>query len=258
MNFGDAWKGFLGECDKKTSFEMLDYFWSQGGNFIDTAVNYQDGESETWLGEWMEKHDRRHEMFLATKYTGAFLSYKKDSVIQSNFGGNSTKSMYVSIENSLKRLKTDYIDLYYVHVWDYSTGIEELMQSLNHLVQQRKVLYLGVSDTPAWVVVQCNAYARAHGLRPFSVYQGRWSAAIRDFEREIIPMCKFEGMSLAPWGALGGGFFKSPDTEKEGGRTLNLPGAAVDKVSVVLDKVAKKKGVPITSIGLAYVMHKGT
>lgn len=131
------------------------------------------------------------------------------------------------------------------------------MQSLNHLVQQRKVLYLGVSDTPAWVVVQCNAYARAHGLRPFSVYQGRWSAAVRDFEREIIPMCKFEGMSLAPWGALGGGFFKSPsEGEKEGGRSLRLPGAE-EQVSVVLDKVAKKKGVPITSIGLAYVMHKG-
>ena len=111
MNFGDAWKGILGECDKKTSFEMLDYFYEQGGNFIDTAVNYQDGESETWLGEWMEKHDRRHEMVIATKYTGGFMSFKKNQVIQSNFGGNSTKSMYVSIENSLKRLKSDYIDL---------------------------------------------------------------------------------------------------------------------------------------------------
>ncbi len=111
MNFGDAWKGILGECDKKTSFEMLDYFHEQGGNFIDTAVNYQDGESETWIGEWMEKHNRRHEMFLATKYTGGFMGYRKDEVIQSNFGGNSTKSMYVSIENSLQRLKSDYIDL---------------------------------------------------------------------------------------------------------------------------------------------------
>ena len=131
----------------------------------------------------------------------------------------------------------------------------------------------------SWAVVQCNAYARAHGLRPFSVYQGRWSAAIRDFEREIIPMCKFEGMALAPWGALGGGtinlsfhqdcspggltiaiigFFKSPsEGEKEGGRTLWLPGAKTESVSVVLDKIAKKKDVPITSVGLAYVMHKG-
>ena len=79
------------------------------------------------------------------------------------------------------------------------------MQSLNHLVAARKVLYLGISDTPAWVVAQANAYARQHGLRPFSLYQGRWSAAERDFEREIIPMCKSEGMGLAPWGTLGGG-----------------------------------------------------
>jgi aryl-alcohol dehydrogenase-like predicted oxidoreductase len=103
-----------------------------------------------------------------------------------------------------------------------STGIPELMQSLNHLVAQRKVLYLGISDTPAyvnlleclaeyadayvrWVVVQANCYAREHGLRQFSVYQGRWSAAERDFEREIIPMCRSEGMSIAPWGTLGGG-----------------------------------------------------
>lgn len=116
MNFGDAWKGILGECDKKTSFEMLDYFYSQGGNFIDTAVNYQNGESETWLGEWMAQNEnRRHEMFLATKYTGPFMAFKQGQVIQSNFGGNSTKSMYVSIENSLKRLKTDYVDLVTIH-----------------------------------------------------------------------------------------------------------------------------------------------
>ena len=125
MNFGDAWKGILGECDKKTSFEMLDYFYEQGGNFIDTAVNYQDGESETWLGEWMEKHDRRHEMVIATKYTGGFMSFKKNQVIQSNFGGNSTKSMYVSIENSLKRLKSDYIDL--VRAISVSNSVQALI-----------------------------------------------------------------------------------------------------------------------------------
>lgn len=79
------------------------------------------------------------------------------------------------------------------------------MQSLNSLVQQRKVLYLGISDTPAWVVVKCNEYARQHGLRPFSIYQGHWSAQMRDFEREIIPMCNDEGMALHPWGVLGRG-----------------------------------------------------
>src|SRR5947209_4725208 len=132
------------------------------------------------------------------------------------------------------------------------------MTSLNNLVVAGKVLYLGISDTPAWVVVKCNDYARQHGLRQFSVYQGRWSAAERDFERDIIPMCMAEGMSLAPWGALGGGHFKPKEqVGKEGGR--NLPAAKTGKeevVSEVLDKIAKKKGTLITSVAFAYVMHK--
>ena len=98
---------------------------------------------------------------------------------------------------------------------DFTTSIEEVMQSLNHLVQAGKVLYLGISDTPAWVVSKANQYARDHGLRQFSVYQGRWSAADRDFERDIIPMCRDEGMALAPWGALGGGHFKDGRAAQE-------------------------------------------
>ena len=133
------------------------------------------------------------------------------------------------------------------------------MQSLNYLVQQRKVLYLGVSDTPAWYVVKANDYARQHGLRPFSVYQGKWSAAERDFEREIIPMCIDQGMALAPWGVLGGGYFKPPQQlkNKTGGRQMaSMAAKNADAVAVVLDQIAKKKDTLITSVALAYVMHK--
>lgn len=139
-----------------------------------------------------------------------------------------------------------------------TASIPEIMQSLNHLVSTRKVLYLGISDTPAWVVVKCNAYARQHGLRQFSVYQGKWSAAERDFERDIIPMCMDEGMSLAPWGALGGGYFKpKQQLGKDGGRNLPQYRAKdVEGVSEVLEKVAKRKGTVMTSVALAYVMHK--
>lgn len=258
MNFGDSWKSILGECSKDTAFEMLDYFYSQGGNFIDTAVNYQYNESEQWIGEWMETRGRRDEMVVATKYTGSYMAQFGDKVLQQNYGGNSAKNMRLSIERSLKSLRTDYIDLYYVHVWDYTTSIPELMTSLNHLVASGKVLYLGVSDTPAWVVVKCNDYARQHGLRPFSVYQGRWSAAERDFERDILPMCIDQGMGLAPWGALGGGYFKPKEQiGKDGGR--NLPGVKTGKeemVTEVLQKIAERKGTLITSVALAYVMHK--
>ncbi|KAI9796842.1 MAG: hypothetical protein M1835_002946 [Candelina submexicana] len=257
MNFGNAWKEFMGECDKKTAFEMMDFFYSQGGNFIDTANNYQDEESEMWIGEWMKQKGNRDQMVIATKYASPFRKQAIDRELQSAFYGNSTKSLRTSVEASLRKLQTDYIDILYLHWWDYTTSIPELMQSLNQLVSSGKVLYLGISDTPAWVVSKANEYARNHGLRPFSLYQGRWSAAQRDFERDIIPMCKDEGMGLAPWGALGGGNFKSAeDRQKNEGRKMGGPSEAHIKVSEVLEGIAKKKGTLITSVALAYVMHK--
>lgn len=131
------------------------------------------------------------------------------------------------------------------------------MQSLNQLVLSGKVLYLGVSDTPAWVVSKANEYARNHGLRQFSVYQGRWSAATRDFEREIIPMVQAEGMGMAPWGALGGGKFKTEEQRQKNtvGRSSN-PSETEIKVSQALEAVARRKNTIITSVAQAYVMHK--
>ena len=141
----------------------------------------------------------------------------------------------------------------YLHWWDFTTSVPEVMKSLNTLADQGKILYLGVSDTPAWIVSKANQWARDHGLRQFVVYQGRWSAADRDFERDIIPMCEAEGMGLAPWGALGGGDFKTEEQKKlqEGrnmavmGRPPNEKAAAVAKV---LEKVATRKGTIITSV----------
>lgn len=120
MNFGDAWKESLGECTKETAFAMLDYFYDQGGNFIDTAVNYQLGESEQWIGEWMEVRGRRDEMVVATKFTGVQSAaeqrqkegkFENKSVMKDNYGGNSAKNIYTSIERSLKNLRTSYIDV---------------------------------------------------------------------------------------------------------------------------------------------------
>jgi aryl-alcohol dehydrogenase-like predicted oxidoreductase len=132
------------------------------------------------------------------------------------------------------------------------------MQSLNALVLSGKVLYLGISDTPAWVVSKANQYARDHGLRQFSVYQGQWSAAGRDFERDIIPMARDEGMALAPWGSLGGGQFKTEEQRKAaagGGRAVK-PSEKHVQVSKALEAVAKRKNTIVTSVALAYVMHK--
>ena len=259
MNFGEAFKQRMGECTKETAFEILDTFKSAGGNFIDTANGYQDGESEEWLGEWLTARKNRDEMVLATKYSGSCQGRYKEK-IQSNFGGNGAKSIRLSVETSLKRLQTSYIDVLYLHWWDYATSIPEVMQSLNDLVVSGKVIYLGISDTPAWVVSKANQYARDHGLRQFSVYQGMWNAAIRDFERDIIPMCKDEGMGLVPYGTLGQGRFQTEAGFKE--REKNNPGrkhspSKVEKaVSRVFEELANEKNSKVTSIAMAYVMQK--
>jgi aryl-alcohol dehydrogenase-like predicted oxidoreductase len=260
MNFGEAHKYRMGECTKETSFSILDTFKSLGGNFIDTANAYQNGESEEWLGEWLTSRNCRDEMVIATKFSSPYLMHQKEK-IQSNFGGNGTKSLRISVENSLKKLQTSYIDLLYLHWWDYATTIPELMHSLNDLVVSGKVMYLGISDTPAWVVAKANQYARDHGLRQFVVYQGMWNAAMRDFERDIIPMCKDEGMALLPYGTLGQGRFQTEAGFKE--REASNPGrqgrgaSSVERaVSKVMESLAAEKKTVITSIALAYVMHK--
>lgn len=183
---------------------------------------YQDEESEQWIGEWLAKRGMRDEIVLATKYSCGYKLNSSPNRIQSNFGGNGSKSLHLSLEDSLRKLRTTYVDLLYVHYPDLATTAEELMQSLNVLIQTRKVLDLGISDAPAWLVVKCNEYSRHHGLRAFSVYQGRWSAAARDLEREVTGMCRDQGMSVAPWGCIGGGYFKAKADGSTGGRTMNV------------------------------------
>lgn len=231
---------------------------------VHSANQYQDEESEQWIGEWLESRGVRDEVVLATKYSSGYRVNSARGRIQSNFGGNGSKSLHLSVEASLRKLRTGYIDLLYVHYWDMATTEEELMQSLNSLVQAGKVLYLGVSDAPAWWVVKCNDYARQHGLRAFCVYQGRWSAAARDLEREVLGMCADQGMGIAPWGCLGGGYFKPrPSGEGDGGgggggkgRTMNVKTGREEGVAEVLERVSERVGAPMTSVAMAYVMHK--
>lgn len=225
---------------------------------LNRANMYQDEESEQWIGEWIEARGIRDEIVLATKYSSGYTVNSSPTKIQSNFGGNGSKSLHLSVEASLRKLRTSYVDLLYVHYWDLATTAEELMQSLNALVQSRKVLYLGISDAPAWCVVKCNDYARQHGLRAFSVYQGRWSAAARDLEREMIGMCRDQGMAIAPWGCLGGGYFKpkSRTHDSTEGRTINVGTGREESVAEVLESVSRRVGAPMTSVAMAYVMHK--
>lgn len=152
------------------------------------------------------------------------------------------------------------------HRWDWTTSVEELMDSLDAVVKSGKVLYLGISDTPAYIVSAANTYAQAHGKTPFSIYQGRWNIMLRDMEREIIPMCRHFGMALAPWDAIGGGKFQTKKQleerkkNNEGLRSMMGSGEQNEnevKMSEALEKVANQHGVNSpTAVALAYVMAK--
>ncbi|ETS82983.1 aryl-alcohol dehydrogenase AAD14 [Pestalotiopsis fici W106-1] len=257
MSLGTEWANLLGGVTKEDSFKLLDYFVESGGNFIDTANNYQNEESETILGEWAAARGNRDLLFIATKFTNGFRTHDLGTGKTVNYSGNHKKSLMLSVAASLKKLQTTYIDLLYVHWWDWTTSVEELMDSLHILVEQGKVLYLGISDTPAWVVAAANTYARAHGKTPFSVYQGRWNVIDRDFERDIIPMARHFGMALCPWNVLGGGEIKTKAQLEGDSARYEEQSEYAQKVSEALEKVAAEHGTDsIQQIALAYVMRK--
>ncbi|KAH6906620.1 NADP-dependent oxidoreductase domain-containing protein [Coprinopsis sp. MPI-PUGE-AT-0042] len=273
MSIGDKWGKYgMGAMDKEASFKLLDAYFDAGGNFIDTSNNYQDESSEIFIGEWAEKRGIRDLLFIATKLTHPLSTLQTTNAGDETTAqkvlltGNNAKSLHVSVKASLSKLKTDYIDLLYVHWWDWDTSIEEVMRSLHTLVVQGKVLYLGISDTPAWVVAKANQYAKDNALTPFVIYQGAWNVLERSFERDIIPMARAEGMALAPWNVLAGGKIRTDEEEEkraesgEKGRTLLGDWKRNDKekaVSRALEKIGKEIGAKsITSVAIAYLMHK--
>jgi aryl-alcohol dehydrogenase-like predicted oxidoreductase len=194
MTFGEDW-GWGSSKDE--SRKVYDAFLEAGGNFIDTANIYTNGTSERLLGEFMADH--RDRIVLATKYTLAAPCNDPNAV------GNHRKSMMQSVEASLKRLKTDYIDLYLLHVWDQITPIEEVMRAFDDLVRQGKILYAGVSDMPAWLVARGNTLAELWGWPAFVGLQIEYSLIERTPERELLPMAAALGLGITAWSPLAGG-----------------------------------------------------
>ncbi|KAJ0341107.1 hypothetical protein COL154_011815 [Colletotrichum chrysophilum] len=269
MSIGDAWSSFMGSMNKEQAFELLDAFVAAGGNFIDTANDYQNEQSEAWLGEWMKLRGNRDQLVIATKFTSEYRSHALGKGKTPNHCGNHRRSLHMSVRDSLAKLQTDWIDILYLHWWDHTTSIEEVMDSMHALVDQGKVLYLGISDTPAWIVGAANTYASLQGKTPFCIYQGRWNVMNRDFEREIIPMARHFGMALAPWDVLGAGKFQSKkelDERKKWGESLRslFSGDMTEnqtaeevRMSEVLAEVAAEHGIEsVTAIALAYVLSK--
>lgn len=194
MTFGE--QGGVGapleECRR-----MLDAYAEAGGNVIDTAINYRGGASEDIVGQLLE--GRRDSFVLGTKYT-----VTRDPG-DPNGGGNHRKNLRLSLETSLRRLRTDHVDVYWVHLWDRHTPIEETMRALDDAVRAGKILYLGISDTPAWVVARANTLARWRDWTPFVGLQVPYSLLKRDIERDLLPMAEAFGMTVAAWSPLGGG-----------------------------------------------------
>jgi aryl-alcohol dehydrogenase-like predicted oxidoreductase len=194
MTFGEEW-GW--GAPKEECKKIFDAFVEAGGNFIDTANYYTKGTSEKIVGDLI--HERRAEFVLATKYT--LNPRPKDP----NGGGSHRKNLVQSLEDSLKRLGTDYIDLYWVHAWDFMTPVEEVMRSLDDVVRAGKVLYVGVSDVPAWIAAQANTLAELRGWTKFVGLQVPYSLIERTPERDLLPMAKALDIGVTTWGPVGGG-----------------------------------------------------
>lgn len=194
MTFGEEW-GW--GASREECARMVHAFREAGGNFFDTANRYTDGRSERILGELLQPY--RQQSILATKYS--LTTDPKDP----NAGGNQRKNMVQSLEASLRRLATDYLDLYWVHVWDPRTPSEEVMRGLDDLVRSGKVLYVGISDTPAWVIARANMLADLRGWSSFVALQVQYSLLERTVEREILPMARHLNLAVMPWAVLGDG-----------------------------------------------------
>src|ERR1700738_599888 len=221
----------------KESQHIIDRYIELGGNFIDTANFYTASHSEKIIGDHIGRHPaRRDRLVIATKFSGNL--YPGDP----NGGGSGRKSIIAACEHSLRRLQTDYIDLYRLHNWDIHTPMEETMAALEALVQAGKVRYLGVSDTPAWKIVEANVIARFRGWSAFIGLQIEYSLLERTVEQELVPMALDFGLGITPWSPLKGGVLSGKYTRGNAGQHQADRGAMVDsflneKTYVVIDEL---------------------
>ncbi|MFN4973048.1 MAG: aldo/keto reductase [Bacteroidota bacterium] len=249
MGFGTEWKW---GADKETSFAIMDTFANAGGNFIDTANRYTDGTSEKFIGEYIAAN--RDHFVIATKYS------LHDNLTNVNASGNNRKNMMRSVEQSLKRLNTDFIDLLYLHIWDNLTPIDEVMRALDDLVRQGKVNYVAISDTPAWIISRGQTLAELMGWSRFVALQVEYSLIQRTPERELIPMAKHYGLTVTPWAPLAGGALTGKYLKGDKGR-LPENSKRLNERSVALTKtvmqIADELGCNASHVALKWTMMQG-
>jgi aryl-alcohol dehydrogenase-like predicted oxidoreductase len=240
-------------ADKETSFAIMDAFAKAGGNFIDTANMYKLGTSEKIIGEYLGNHDRDY-FVVATKYA------LKDNFTNPNASGNNRKNMMRSVEASLKKLNTDFIDLLYLHIWDDLTPIDEVLRGMDDLIKQGKVNYAAISDTPAWVVAKGNTMAELMGWSQFVALQVEYSLIARTPERELIPMAKHFGITVTPWAPLGGGVLTGKYLRGEQGRIKsesNRRNNKSENITKTVVAIADELGVSPGNVALKWTMQQG-
>ena len=244
MTFGETW-GW--GASKDESRKIYARFREAGGNFVDTANNYTDGTSEEFVGELVAAE--RERIVLATKYT---LTTRPDDP---NAGGNHRKNLVQSLESSLRRLRTDYVDLLWVHMWDGLTPAEEVVRALDDLVRAGKVLHVGVSDTPAWVAARAHAIAELRGWTPFTAVQLPYSLVDRGAERDLLPFARELGLAVLCWGVLEGGVLtgKYEDGEADEPRRYTRAGEQERALAQEVVAVAAEAGCSPAQAALAWV-----
>ena len=255
MTFGEDW-GW--GASKDEARKMYDAYREAGGNFLDTANLYTMGTSEKFVGEFMRPH--RQEVVLATKYTNA--APGKDA----NAGGNQRKNMVQAIEASLKRLGTDYIDLYWLHIWDQLTPVEEVMRGFDDLVRAGKILYAGVSDAPAWWIARGNTIAELRGWTRFVGLQIEYSLVERTVERELTPMAKALGLTVTAWSPLAGGVlsgkYHSPGQAKDSRfssdmmKPMQSSGQRTESIVAAVKQVSQQLGCSAAQVAIAWLLHR--
>lgn len=255
MTFGTDWGWGADQTESRNVFEA---YVERGGNFIDTANNYTNGTSERLVGQFAR--DRRDRLVIATKYTCG--TQRGDP----NSGGNHRKSMVASVESSLRRLGTDYIDLLYLHLWDGTTPVGEILRGLDDLVRSGKVLYVGISDTPAWQVSRMQAIAELRGWTPLIALQIEYSLIERTTERDLIPMAHEMGLGVLPWaplakGVLTGKYSRADLDHTDSTQTRKNLAAAAGVLSQrglaiaeIVRDVAAELGRPPAQVALAWTL----
>ena len=266
MTFGQTHWG----ADEKSSQAIFNAYRAAGGNFIDTADVYSGGASEEMVGKFTRDSHARDEIVLATKFgfnnSASPLAAKQQEGGNPNAGGAGAKNIYRALEGSLKRLGTDYIDLYWMHIWDGVTPVEEIMQTLGDLVRAGKIRYFGFSDMPAWVAMKAATISAERRIPGPIALQAEYSLVARDIENEHVPVAREAGMDIMPWSPLAGGFltgkYARADTAKKG--RLNGPNPFGnskfnDKNWDILDTlnaVAKECERPAAQIALAWAIAR--